>query len=349
MASILLGDCVEILNSLPAESVDLVFADPPFNIGLKYDEYKDSLTPKQYQDWTDKWLDGCQRVLKRSGSIYTAIGDDYAAELGVALKKRFTMRNWLIWHYGFGQSTKKKFNRCHTHIFYHVKNAKDFVWNADAIKVPSDRQVKYGDKRAKAGGKMPDDVWSTGADEALSDAADMLDQMPGGAQGARPSISDVSEWPDWKKRVLNTVLHGTQWDKPQKGATQWFEDAVAMVDAAAPNDGSDEVVPDDVWSIPRLCGTFNERIRKEDGSVHPCQMPESILERIILASCPAKGVVLDPFGGTGTTAAVAQRLGRDWVTMDRSEAYCEVIAKRLGTKWEKFVAPNDDVQMPLFL
>jgi DNA modification methylase len=296
MPSIINGDCVEILSSLPAESVDLVFADPPFNIGFQYDEYKDTLTADQYVRWTNEWLDGCQRVLKPSGSIYVAIGDEFAAEMGVALKKRLTMRNWLIWQYGFGQNQRKKFNRCKVHIFYFVKG-EGFKWNPEEVKVPSARQLKYRDKRAKSGGKLPDDVWeflSAEMEAEYDRQAEMLDSMPGGAQGVRP---DMSGWDD----LVN--------------------------DYAAPNE---------VWKISRICGTFGERIKGEDGTAHPCQMPEAVLERIIKVSSDVGDMVLDPFGGSGTTAAVAKRLGRDYTTMDRSRNYCSVIAKRVEKDPDRF-------------
>jgi len=84
-------------------------------------------------------------------------------------------------------------------------------------------------------------------------------------------------------------------------------------------------VPDDVWEISRVCGTFNERIGN-----HPCQMPESLLGRIIKASSNEGDLVLDPFGGTGTTAAVAKKLNRNYLTMDIPKTYYDVISKRLS-------------------
>jgi DNA modification methylase len=86
-------------------------------------------------------------------------------------------------------------------------------------------------------------------------------------------------------------------------------------------------IPDDVWEFSRVCGTFHERLGD-----HPCQMPESLLERIIKASSKEGDLVLDPFGGTGTTAAVASRLKRDFITIDISKRYYNVIIKRLQGK-----------------
>jgi site-specific DNA-methyltransferase (adenine-specific) len=102
----------------------------------------------------------CKKVLKPHGSFYIAIGDDYVAYVKIiADELHLFMRNWLIWHYTFGQQTKNKFARSHTHIFYFVNDKKSFTFNDYAVRVPSDRQLIYDDKRANTAGKMPDDVW----------------------------------------------------------------------------------------------------------------------------------------------------------------------------------------------
>ncbi len=113
------GDCIEIMKQLPDECVDLIFADPPFNIGVRYDKWKDNLKYEEYLQWSESWLKEAYRLLKKNGSIYVAIGDEFAAELAIILKRLgLYMRNWIIWYYTFGQHQKKKFTRSHTHILY---------------------------------------------------------------------------------------------------------------------------------------------------------------------------------------------------------------------------------------
>ncbi|MCX6164505.1 MAG: site-specific DNA-methyltransferase [Ignavibacteriae bacterium] len=246
---IYLGDCVKIMDSFKEESVDLIFADPPFNIGLKYDVYDDKKSYDEYFKWSEEWISSCIRILKRTGSIYIAIGDEFAAEINIILKKiGFNFRNWIVWYYTFGQNQKKKFNRSHTHILYFTKDKEHFYFDDNYIRIPSARQLLYNDKRANPNGKIPDDV----------------------------------------------------------------------------------------WEFSRVCGTFKERIGN-----HPCQMPEKLLERIIKASSKENDLVLDPFGGTGTTAAVAKRLKRNYVTMDISKKYFTAISNRLNdmknTKFENMV------------
>ncbi len=79
MDKIVCGDCIDILSKVKEPFADLVFADPPFNIGYQYDKYKDEVKSEKYIAWTRDWMAACLNVLKPTGSFYIAIGDDYAA------------------------------------------------------------------------------------------------------------------------------------------------------------------------------------------------------------------------------------------------------------------------------
>ena len=155
------GDCIAGMAKLDPATVDLVFADPPFNIGYKYDAYEDRKSADDYLAWTKTWGEQVKRVLKPTGTFWLAIGDDFAAELKVLFQRDlgFSCRSWVIWYYTFGVNCTKKFSRSHTHLFHFVKDPEHFTFNADAIKVPSARQLVYQDARAKAGGRLPDDTW----------------------------------------------------------------------------------------------------------------------------------------------------------------------------------------------
>ena len=236
---IICGDCIEVLGKVGEPFADLIFADPPFNIGYKYDKYYDKVKKKNYIAWTREWMTVAKGVLKPHGSFYIAIGDDYAANVKIIGDELgLFMRNWIIWHYTFGQQTKNKFARAHTHVFYFANHAKHFTFNDHAVRVPSDRQLIYNDRRANPVGKMPDDVWN---------------------------------------------------------------------------------------GDPRVCGTFRER-----AGWHPCQMPESLLTRIVAVSSNPGDCVLDPFSGSGTTAAAACQLGRNYVGIEISETYVENSNARLA-------------------
>lgn len=155
------GDCVEWLNKQTKPFVDLIFADPPFNIGYKYDVYDDRKKYREYRAWTIQWMKACYAVLKVAGSFWIAIGDEYAAEVRmIAQRLGLNLRNWVIWHYTFGQNTKTKFARSHTHLFYFTKSKENFTFNTESIVVVSDRLKEYKDKRAGELGRVPFDVWT---------------------------------------------------------------------------------------------------------------------------------------------------------------------------------------------
>lgn len=156
------GDCIAGMKRLDAGSVDLVFADPPFNIGYDYDVYHDESEEEHYLKWTEEWGAEVKRVLKPTGTFWLAIGDEYAAELKLIFKKLgFTCRSWVIWYYTFGVNCTKKFSRSHAHLFHFVKDAKEFTFNGmdPAVRVPSARQLVYADARSNPAGRLPDDTW----------------------------------------------------------------------------------------------------------------------------------------------------------------------------------------------
>ena len=249
-------DCIEGMAALDDGSIDLIFADPPFNIGYDYDGYDDSRESDDFLSWCDQWLSQVSRLLKADGTFWLAIGDEYAAELKVAMQQHHGLhcRSWVIWYYTFGVNCTNKFSRSHAHLFQMVKDPKQFTFNSDAIRVPSARQLVYGDKRANPKGRLPDDTWILRPQD-----------LPEGFQ------------PD-----------------------------------------------DDTWYFPRVAGTFKER-----QGFHGCQMPEQLLGRIIRSSSNEGETVLDPFGGSGTTLAVAKKLHRNYIGFELSTEYVEAITQRL--------------------
>jgi site-specific DNA-methyltransferase (adenine-specific) len=157
------GDCIRGMADLPGGCVDLVFADPPFNIGYEYDAYDDDQDDDAYLDWSRRWIKGVHDVLKDDGTFWLAIGDEYAAELKwIATREMgFHLRSWVIWYYTFGVNCVRNFSRSHTHLFYFVKDPKKFTFQADdpKVRVPSARQLVYNDKRANPKGRLPDNTW----------------------------------------------------------------------------------------------------------------------------------------------------------------------------------------------
>src|SRR4051812_31467316 len=116
---LLQGDCLEELVRLPAGVVPLAFADPPFNIGYRYDVYDDRQKADDYLQWSGRWAKELVRVLRPDGTFWLAIGDEFAAELKVLFRQLgLACRNWVIWYYTFGVHCTHKFTRSHTHLLY---------------------------------------------------------------------------------------------------------------------------------------------------------------------------------------------------------------------------------------
>jgi len=154
------GDCRANIDL--AEKARLIFADPPYNIGVDYGGGKkqDQLTDDAFLQFCSEWVAVSHARLTDDGSLWVLIGDEYAAEIGCLLKKHaFTIRRWVKWYETFGVNCSGNFNRCSRHLFYCVKDPKRFVFHADAVTRPSARQVVYHDGRAEEGGKLWDDVW----------------------------------------------------------------------------------------------------------------------------------------------------------------------------------------------
>ncbi len=251
------GDCIALAKQVPPATIDLVCADPPYNIGFDYGvgEYKDNLPPEQYQAWSESWMGEMHRILKPHGAFWLIIGDEWAAELKVTARQiGFHMRSWVVWYYTFGVNSKFKFTPSHAHLFYFTKHKTEFVFNQDAIRIPSARSLVYNDKRASPSGRLPDDTW-------IIRPQDLIDGFP----------------PDG-----------------------------------------------DVWSIPRIAGTFHQR---EAGA--PNQMPEQLIGRIIRACSNQGDIVLDPMAGTGTTLVVAKKLGRRYLGFELSPNFAGKIEQRL--------------------
>ena len=243
---ILHGDCIETLNTLPENSIDLIFADPPYNLQLTKDLHRPNFSKvdavndgwdqftsfEAYDAFTRQWLTACKRVLKPSGTIWVIGSYHNIFRVGAAMQD---LGFWLL---------------------------NDVVW-VKANPMPNFRGMRF-----------------TNAHETLIWAST--------AQGERYTFN-------------YHALKGLNDEKQMRS---------------------------DWWLTSLAKGA--ERIKDEDGNkAHSTQKPEALLYRVILASTNPGDVVLDPFFGTGTTGAVAKRLHRHWIGMEREEKYIEVAQKRI--------------------
>ncbi len=249
---ILPGDCVEWMGRLPGGCIDLIFADPPYNLsgtnmqwrgkGMGGDWYKvnekwDTLAPEAYESFTRSWLEQSNRLLRPGGSIYVSCTQHNLAVLLVTLEALGLRRNNVItWHKPnpMPSMTRRTFTHASEFVLFFSKGS-GWTFNYDELKRINPEQRKDG-----------------------------------------------------KPRQMR-----------------------------------------DVWTIPLCQG--RERLKGPDNrALHPTQKPEALLERIIVASSRPGDIVLDPFMGTGTTAVVAERLGRRWVGIERDETYRNAARDRLG-------------------
>lgn len=243
--TILEGDCIEVMRGLPDASVDMVFADPPYNLQLKGDLHRPNNTRvdgvdddwdkfssfAEYDAFTRAWLAEARRVLKPDGTLWVIGSYHNIFRVGVAVQD---LGYWIL---------------------------NDIVW------VKTNPMPNFRGKRF------------TNAHETLIWAA----------KGEKSKYTFNYE----AMKSLN-------------------EDLQMRSD----------------WELPLCTGT--ERLKGEDGAkAHPTQKPEALLYRAILAATDPGQLVLDPFSGTGTTAAVAKQLGRRYLGIERDAGYLEISRKRL--------------------
>ncbi len=242
---VLVGDCLEELRKLPAESVDLVFADPPYNLQLErdllrpnntvvdgvHDDWDKFSSFETYDRFSRAWLAECRRILKPNGAIWVIGSYHNIFRLGTALQDLgFWIQNDIVWRKTnpMPNFRGKRFTNAHETLIWAGREQKSRVtFNYEAMK-------------------------------ALNDDLQMR--------------SD--------------------------------------------------------WLFPICAGP--ERLKDGNGrKAHPTQKPEALLHRVLLASTNAGDVVLDPFFGTGTTGAVARRLGRKWLGIERDPTYAAAARERI--------------------
>src|SRR4030043_2150857 len=244
-----IGDSIAWLNSLPGNSVDVIFADPPYNI--KKADWDNFESQQKYIEWSLKWIEPAAKILKTTGTLYICGFTQILADLKAPSMKFFKSCRWIIWNYKNKANLGKDWGRSHESILF-FRKSKNFTFNIDPIRIPYSRHTL----------KYPDHP------QALT-----------------------SQYGNGKSHV---------WKPNPNGAK-----------------------PQDVIEIPTTCNGMHEK------TPHPTQKPEELLRKIVLASSNAGDLIVDPFLGSGTTAVVAEQLGRRWKGCDISLEYCPWAARRI--------------------
>ncbi len=257
-----LGDSLTWLKGLKSETVDLVFADPPYNINkADWDNFE---SHEHYVAWSRDWLEQAARVLKKTGTLYVCGFSEILADVKVAAMPFFKGCRWIVWHYKNKANLGGDWGRSHESIV-HFRKTKEFTFNIDEIRIP------YGAHTLK---------------------------YPSHPQ---------AETSNFGKSANATPREN--WVPNPKGAK-----------------------PKDVIDIPTTCNGMGEK------TAHPTQKPEELLRKIVLASSNPGDLIIDPFSGSGTTAVVAEQLGRRWSGCDCSQEYNQWAIGRLESVFRRSVA-----------
>ncbi|MDI7261223.1 MAG: DNA methyltransferase [Thermodesulfobacteriota bacterium] len=235
------GDCLEILRSLPSDSVDFTFADPPFNLNKKYNNYNDRKSLDAYLEWCRKWLTEMVRITKPTGSIFVHNIPKWLTYYAAFLNEIAYFKHWVSWD-AMSTPLGKTLMPTHYGILYYAKdkNLNKFY------------EVRYPHKRCRKCNVLLKDYGGKKA----------------GLHPFGPLVSDV--WTD-----LHRIKHAKNRDE------------------------------------------------------HPCQLPETVLERLILMATDEGDIVLDPFNGTGTTVIAAKRLGRKYIGIELDKNYVAIAEEKL--------------------
>ncbi len=346
---------LERLAQLPSDSVDLIYLDPPFFSNRVYEViWGDEAEVRSFEDrweggighyigWMKDRMAQLHRVLKRDGSLYLHCDPHASHYLKVMLDEVFgpaMFRNEIIWRRTGAHTTPRRFETVHDVIFFYTKSSSYHFKPAKrpyTVQHVKSRYAEADDGRFKftTGGNILTGPGVTGGDSGQPwrgfdpTAKNRHWAIPGYlAEQMAPEFTGLSateKLEELYQAGLIEIKPKAEWPHPVKYLSD--DDGLFPPDIWAYQPGTegmlygtDEGIDADVrWLGPKGA----ERLG------YPTQKPEGLLERIIGASSKAGGVVLDPFCGCGTTVAVAERLGRQWVGIDISPTAIEIMRRRL--------------------
>jgi DNA modification methylase len=308
-------DNLERLASLPAESVDLIYLDPPFFSNRVYEViWGDEAEVRSFEDrweggiqhyigWMKDRVEEMHRVLKPTGSLYLHCDPHASHYLRVMLDSVFGQHrfcNEIIWKRTSAHNRIRRFGPVHDVILFYTKTDR-WTWNPQHVPYDPDYAEANYSKIESGSGRR----FST---------ADLTSNNPGstyewnGMQPPGERYWGVSE-ETMKSLDAEGRIYYTNSGLPRR--KNYLDEMPGQL-------------LQDVWTdLKPLHAQSNER------RGYPTQKPEALLERIITASSNVGDVVLDPFCGCGTTVAVCERIGRQWIGIDISQTAIEIMRRRL--------------------
>lgn len=318
--SIYCGDCQDVLQRFPTDSVDLVYADPPFFSNRRFEVlWGDGYELRSFEDrwkggiqnyvaWMAPKLRECHRVLKESGSFYLHLDTHASHYIKVEMDKIFGESNFIneiIWQRQVAKHSDTKqgarrYGSLHDVILFYSKSDKP-TWNQQYTPLSQEYQAK--------GYRLVEP--KTGRHYQLT-AID----GPGGKAKGNPyyEFLGVKRYWRYSKERMDELYKEGRIVQTKPGNVPRYKRYL---------DEMKGVPLQDIWVDIRPVGQTKEDLG------YPTQKPEALLERIINTSSNPTDVVLDPFCGCGTALAVAHKLGRRWVGIDVSPTACKLMAKRL--------------------
>lgn len=189
--TLIVGDALEMLASIPTGAVDLVVTSPPYNIGK---EYERPLPLNEYLEWCESWMASLYRVVKDTGAFWLNVGYVPVAGKGKAVplsyllwdKSPFFMIQEVVWNYGAGVAARNSFSPRNEKFLWFVKDLDSYTFNLDAVRDPNVKypnQKKNGKLKVNPLGKNPSDVWqipkvTSGANRSSKERAPHPAQFP---------------------------------------------------------------------------------------------------------------------------------------------------------------------------
>lgn len=325
-----LGDCLDVLRTMPNASIDCCITSPPYWQKREYDSGGIGLeeTPDKFIDNLMLVINEIYRVLKPAGSFWLNIGDSYrnkslqAIPWKIAIRmidNGWILRNNIIWNKQKGglNPQKDRFGSIFEDVFFFVKNEK-YYFDADSVRSQPRKSVKKNGAVVSATGvtgvsyRRKIELSTSLNEKEKRDALEALQTVL-----ARMTAGEIS---DFRMIIRNeqrtthsdsTALSGRAKELKEKGYYFLFYNPKGQL-------------PTDVWEI------LPEDSQKRE--IHFAPFPEELCIIPIKTTCPDDGIVLDPFCGTGTTMVVAHELNRKSIGIDISESYLSLANKRICRK-----------------